>query len=154
MRRSRSNIPPGAAPIIHSFAAPASGQLTLSLSTTSPDFAFLARVYDPSGGLVAGLAGKALGAATLSIGPGSGFYEVSLAGGLDPETQGSVQIALSSSGAVPASCPAPTRASCPRRPRPPSSPPRRQTVCQATSNRQRQRGAAALVTNYPSLARC
>jgi hypothetical protein len=126
------DIPPGATPIVHRFAAPQSGQLTLNLSTFSPDFAFLAQVYDPSGNLVARLAGQALGAAALSIGPGTGFYEVSVAG-FDPEAQGSVQIALSSGGSVAAvlpgadqgilSTPTPVAA----QPAPTS------TVCQATS---------------------
>ncbi len=141
------NIPPGAAPIIHSFAAPASGQLTLSLSTISPDFAFLARVYDPSGGLVAGLAGKALGAATLSIGPGSGFYEVSLAG-LDPETQGSVQIVLSSSGALPGVLPGADQGILPTPTPAVAQPAATPTVCQATSTvNVNVRGGPG--TNYP-----
>ncbi len=91
------NIPAGAAAVRYSFQAPQSGQLTLSLTTSTPNFAFLARVFDPSGSLIAGLAGEALTGAALSVGPGSGFYEVSVAG-LDSETQGTVQVAVSTGG--------------------------------------------------------
>jgi len=141
------NIPPGAAPIVHSFAAPAGGQVTLNLSTTSPDFAFLARGYDPSGSLIAGLAGQTLSAAALSFGPGSGFYEVSLAG-LDPETQGSVQIVLSSSGALPGAQPGTDQGILPTPTPAVAQPVATPSVCQATSTLNvNVRGGPG--TNYP-----
>ena len=87
------NILPGAAPLRYSFTAPQSGQLTLTLSTDTRFFAFMARVYGPDGSLVAGLAGQALAAASLSVDPGTGFYEIAVSG-LDPETQGAVKLLL------------------------------------------------------------
>ena len=95
------NIPPGAAPMLYSFTAPQNGLLTLTLSTSTPNFAFLARVYGPEGNLVAGLAGQALTTAALSVGPGNGFYEIAISA-LDPETQGTVQLLLTL-GSAPAS---------------------------------------------------
>ena len=53
----------------------------------------MARIYGPDGSLVAGLAGQALAAASLSVDPGTGFYEIAVSG-LDPETQGAVKLLL------------------------------------------------------------
>ena len=94
--------------MIYSFNAPQSGFLSLTLSTSTPNFAFLARVYGPEGNLIAGLAGQALASASLSVGPGTGFYEIAVAG-LDPETQGAVQLLLSAGSAT---APAASRAFC------------------------------------------
>ena len=143
------NIPPGAPPILYSFNAPQSGTFTLSLSTSSPNFAFLTRVYNPDGSLVAGLAGKALTAASLSVGPGTGFYEVSIAG-LDPETQGAVQIVLSTGGpgALPAIPPSGDQGIITATPGTPLLPVSTPTVCQASSSvNVNVRGGPG--TNYP-----
>ena len=144
------NIPPGAPPILYSFTAPQSGLLTLTLSTSTPNFAFLARVYGPDGSLVAGLAGQALAAASLSVGPGTGFYEIAISG-LDPETQGAVQLLLTAGVALPAGgqpgglpgsgLVTPTPAVIVATPAP--------TICQATSSvNVNVRGGPG--TNYPA----
>ncbi|MBN1963080.1 MAG: SH3 domain-containing protein [Anaerolineae bacterium] len=94
------NLPPNAPPALYSFPANAAAAQTLTLSSNTPGFAFMARVYDGNGQLIAGLAGSSLQSAALTVGPGNGTYEVQVSG-LLPDTQGSVQLLLGAGGAGP-----------------------------------------------------
>lgn len=91
------NVLPGSQPVTYSFSPSASADSMLSLSTTSPSFAFLAQVYDGQGRLIAGLAGDAVRGVSLTLGPGSGVYEVTIKG-LRPEMQGAVQAMIGAPG--------------------------------------------------------
>ncbi len=88
------NVPPGALPTTYSFSLAPDGPVTLTVRTDSSGFAFLAQIYDGNGALVAGLAGSDVRAVALTVGPGSGIYEVSVRG-LHPEMPGTVQLLVS-----------------------------------------------------------
>ena len=119
-----ANLPPNTASGFFSFPAPPDGTLTLSLSTSTPGFGFLARVYDSNGNLIAGLAGEALRGVSLNVGPGGGEYLVEL-GSLTPSLQGAIQVALTQgSGGQPVTGPVSTE-----EPAEPATP----SVCQASS---------------------
>ncbi len=92
-----ASLLPGSAPLIYTFQAPATGNLLLSLSSTTPGFSFLARVYDGRGQLIARLAGLDLRGVSLDIGPGSGDYVVEV-GALTADLPGTVQIGLGPGG--------------------------------------------------------
>ena len=85
-----ATIDSGAA--VYTFQLSAAGNL-VTLSTQTPGFSFLARVYDGLGRLVAGLAGTDLRGVALDIGPGVGQYVVEVSA-LTSGTQGSVRIDL------------------------------------------------------------
>ncbi len=87
------NLPPNAAPAVFTFQASGQSNLLLSLNTSTPNFGFLARVYDGRGHLAARLAGMDLRGAGLDIAPGNGQYIVEI-GALSPDVQGTVQISL------------------------------------------------------------
>jgi len=93
-----ASLLPDSAPLIYTFQAPSTGNLLLSLNTTTPGFSFMARVYDGRGQLIARLAGVDLRGAGLDIGPGSGQYVVEV-GALTSDLPGSVQISLAPGGA-------------------------------------------------------
>ena len=77
---------------VYNFQLSTGGNL-LTLSTQTPGFSFLARVYDGLGRLVAGLAGTDLRGVALDIGPGVGQYVVEVSA-LTSGSQGSVRIDL------------------------------------------------------------
>ena len=119
-----ANLPPNTASGLFSFPASPDGTLTLSLSTSTPGFSFLARVYDANGNLIAGLAGEALRGASLNVGPGSGEYLVEI-GSQTPNVQGAIQVALTQgSASQPVTGPVSTEE--------PAEPPT-PSVCQASS---------------------
>ena len=93
-----ANLPPNTAPGLFSFPASPDSPLTLSLSTSTAGFSFLARVYDPTGNLIAGLAGEALRGVSLNVAPGSGQYVVEI-GSLTPNVQGAIMVALTQGSA-------------------------------------------------------
>ncbi len=88
-----ASVLPDAPPAVYSFSADPNGPLTLTLSTQTPSFGFLAQVFDGRGQQIAGLAGEALRAASLTVGPGSGQYQVWLLP-LSPQMQGEVALLL------------------------------------------------------------
>lgn len=108
------NLPPNAPPARYSFTADAVSPLTLTITGLTPNYAFLTRVYDANGQLVAALSGAALQDAGLTVPAASGQYEV-VVSGIDMQTQGSVQLTLgaggtassSSGGALPSATPQP-----------------------------------------------
>lgn len=87
------NLPPGAVPAAFMFQPSPDSSMRLSLSTSTPGFSFLARVYDGRGHLIARLSGMDLRGVVLDIGPGSGQYLVEV-GALSTEVQGAVQVGL------------------------------------------------------------
>ena len=121
-----ANLPPNTAPGLFSFPASPDSPLTLSLSTSTAGFSFLARVYDPNGNLIAGLAGEALRGVSLNVAPGSGEYVVEI-GSLTPNVQGAIMVALTQgSASQPVTGPVPTEEPA----EPPGTTP---SVCQASS---------------------
>ncbi|GAB4572955.1 MAG: hypothetical protein Kow0077_13830 [Anaerolineae bacterium] len=103
------NIPPGAQPVRYSFNAAPDAPRTLLLSSDTPGFAFSAQVFDGFGQPVAMLGGSSVQGVSLILAPGSGLYEVAVAGQV-PEAQGAVTLLLSSGTEPPgpaASTPAP-----------------------------------------------
>lgn len=92
------NLPPGSAPVVYGFQPASNSNLVLNLSTSTPEFSFLARVYDGRGHLIATLAGMDVRGVSLDIGPGTGQYVIEV-GALTPDVQGTVQIGLTPGGA-------------------------------------------------------
>lgn len=113
-----ASLAPGAPPVTYAFAPDSAAQTVLTLGTETPNFTFVAQVYDGRGGLLAALTGGTLREVQLVIAPDSGQYTLglsSLAG-----TQGTVQVALGiGAAATPALETQPTQAT--------------PTVCQVTS---------------------
>jgi hypothetical protein len=123
-----ANMPPNTAPVLFNFPASGDSQ-TLSLSTATPGFGFLTRVFDGSGSLIAALAGETLRGVSLVVGPGSGDFLVEV-GALTPNVQGSIQIGLApGSSGQPVTGPVTTQ-----EPQEPAAAPSTPTVCQASSS--------------------
>ncbi len=93
------NVLPGSLPVTYSFIPLPDADSMLTLSTNSPGFAFLVQVYDGRGQLIAGLAGDNVRGTTLTVGPGTGVYEVTVKG-LRPEMQGAVQVMVGAPGST------------------------------------------------------
>lgn len=93
-----ANILTGGAPQVYNFSADPAAPTVLTLSASSPNFAFAAQVYDGNGILIGLLGGPTLQTASLTVAPGSDVYEV-LVGALSPTMQGSVTL-LIAKGAV------------------------------------------------------
>ncbi|RMF80383.1 MAG: hypothetical protein D6737_08165 [Chloroflexi bacterium] len=93
------NIPLGAPSQSFSFNANPGGSTTLNLSTDSPGFGFTAVVRNGAGQIVAILGGDTLQSASLTIGAGSGVYEVAVSSS-SPDTQGAVNISLGAGAAA------------------------------------------------------
>lgn len=94
---------------VYTFAPDPNNDLTLSITSTTSDFAFAAQVYAPTGGLVASLGGPQFPSAQLVFGPvaangSSGVYEVSVAA-LSADKQGSVTLLLSPGGTAASATP-------------------------------------------------
>ncbi len=93
------NLPPNVVPVLAGFEALPNANQTLNIGTDTAGFAFLARVYDPQGSLIAGMAGEALRGVSLTVGPGSGQYVVEI-GSASTNVQGTVQIGIGAGGSI------------------------------------------------------
>ena len=134
------SIPPGAQAVTYSFNTDPAQPLNLSISTTSPGFAFTAGLYDPFGQLAAVWAGTTFTGVNAQVAPGAGSYEVTVQA-LMPQMQGVVTLLLSTgTGQAPAPGPQPTAA--------PAQPPAPDT-CQVTAGSLNVNVRSGPSTDYP-----
>ncbi len=131
------DIPANALPTTLTFVVPESGS-ALAVESMTPGFGFLAQLYGPTGELLAGLTGAALPGAGLTLAPGA--YALTIEAML-PDTTGSIQVLLSSSGQLPGQAtPVPP---------PPAATPI-PSVCTASSS-QNVNVRSGPGTNYPAI---